>query len=58
MDDEFDPVTFELDKRLLRCDECGDVSTGRAEGWRAVWDCDDELATFCTECWAVEFERD
>jgi hypothetical protein len=62
--DDFKPFTFDdVNKRILRCAECGERSTPQAEGWRATHgresldpDEQKEVLTFCPACWEREFE--
>jgi hypothetical protein len=40
----------------LRCVECSARVMGFARGWRAFLTCEDEVAVFCGECAAREFD--
>lgn len=44
-----------LGSRLV-CVECGGTSEGGARGWRALLTVDDEVATYCPDCAAREFD--
>ncbi len=53
-----EPMPNELAPALLRCVECGVVSTGQARGWQALFVEDDEVDTWCPDCARREFGDD